>query len=70
MKQWILPVVMVAGCATQEDDRICLEWKHQIEIREKCVPMYGTLICADEEKVRYWCVLYDEPIGKPDDDNE
>lgn len=70
MKQWILPVVMISGCATQEkDDRICLEWKSQVEIKERCIPMYGNIVCADEERVRHWCVLYDEPIGKPDDND-
>jgi len=60
VNKWILPVVMVTGCATQEDDRICLDWETRTEIKERCVPMYGNLICADEERVRQWCVLYEE----------
>ena len=67
MKKWILPVVMITGCATQEkDDRICLEWETRTEIKERCIPMYGNLICADEERVRQWCVLYEElkPLKK------
>ena len=51
MKQWILPVVMISGCATQEkDDRICLEWKSQVEIKERCIPMYGNIVCADRKE--------------------
>ena len=52
---------MITGFATQEkDDRICLDWETRTEIKEKCIPMYGNLICADEERVRQRCVLYEE----------
>ena len=67
MNKWILPVVMITGCATQEkDNRICLDWETRTEIKERCIPMYGNLICADEERVRRWCVLYEElePVKK------
>lgn len=67
--KWIIPAALVAGCAAPEqDNRICLDWDSRVVVREKCVPMYGTLICADQEKTETWCVLYEElePIRKDD----
>jgi len=72
MKQWILPVVMITGCTVVEDDRICLDWESREVIRERCIPMYGTLICADEQKVKHRCVLYEtiEPVKEEENASE
>ena len=53
-------LTVVVSCSTIEEDRICLDWDSRVVIREKCIPMYGTLLCADEQKVETWCVLYEE----------
>ena len=60
---------IIVGCTVAEvDNRICLDWDSRVVIREKCIPMYGTLICADQEKVETWCVLYEElePLKQED----
>ena len=69
---WILPIMMIAGCTTVEDDRICLDWESREVIREKCIPMYGALICADEQKVVLLCVLYEtiDPVKEEENASE
>ena len=56
----LLPLLLVAGCNTVTDGRICLDWKSSMEIVEECTPLYGNIICVQKEKPRYRCVLYDE----------
>ena len=56
----LIPLLLVAGCTTTDDDRICLDWNSSIEVVEECTPFYGNVICVTKEKPRYWCVLYDE----------
>lgn len=56
----LLPLLLVAGCSTVTDDRICLDWNSSMEVVEECTPLYGTLVCVTKEKPRNWCVLYDE----------
>ena len=60
----ILALFSLSGCATEIDDRICLEWKTREVIKEKCIPLYGALICADEQRTESRCVLYEtiEPL--------
>ncbi|WJE87946.1 hypothetical protein YFHUAIHA_CDS0073 [Phage C48C1] len=66
----VLTTLVSCGIINESNDtRICIDWDSRVVIREKCIPMYGTLICADEEKVETWCVLYEELIdteGRPD----
>ena len=67
--KWMIPVALIVGCvAPEKDNRICLDWDSRVVVREKCIPMYGTLICADQEKTETRCVLYEElePIRKDD----
>ena len=61
-------LTVIVSCSTIEEDRICLDWDSRVVIREKCIPMYGTLLCADEQKVETWCVLYEEL--EPDKEEE
>lgn len=59
----IFASLIFSGCATEKDDRICLDWKAVEETRRKCVPLYGDLICSDETIVRNVCKLYHvEPL--------
>ena len=51
------------GCtAVQEDDRVCIDWDSTVEVVERCVPLYGNMVCTTEEKARYWCKLYEEMV--------
>ena len=45
--RFLLAVLLttVVSCSTIEDERICLDWDSRVVIREKCIPMYGALIC-------------------------
>lgn len=73
MKLWIVPLVLLAGCvSTEQDDRICLDYETRTVMREKCIPLYGSLICADEQKVVQRCVLYEtiEPVKEKENANE
>ena len=56
----LLPVLLLAGCTSVPDNRICLDWQTYIEVVEECTPLYGNMICVLKEKPRYRCVLYDE----------
>ena len=57
----ILAVVLLGGCVTaQEDDRICLDWGYYPIVEERCIPLYGNVVCVTEERTRYWCKLYEE----------
>lgn len=61
MRVILVTLILLGGCtAVQEDDRICLDWDYAVEQVERCIPMYGNLICSTEEKTRYWCKLYEE----------
>lgn len=61
MRRVILAVILLGGCvSTQEDDRICLDWGSYPVIEEKCIPLYGNVVCVAEERTRYWCKLYAE----------
>lgn len=60
MKKLLLFPLILSGCVVPEqDNRICLDWATREVIREKCIPMYGTLICADEQRIETYCILYD-----------
>ena len=60
----IFASLILSGCVTEMDDRICLKWKTKEVIKEKCIPLYGALICADEQRTESRCVLYEtiEPL--------
>jgi hypothetical protein len=67
----VIVLTFVVGCSiivANEDERICLDWKSRVIVQERCIPYYGTIMCADEEKVQTWCVLYEElePMRKDD----
>ena len=49
------------ACVTAEkDDRICIDFGSFTYVREKCTPLYGSLICMDEQVTEVYCKLYDE----------
>ena len=59
---FILALTSVVGCSTIEaDERERLDWKVELKTKEKCVPYYGTLICGEDTRPKYTCILYEEP---------
>ena len=56
----LVALAIMTGCVSAPNDRICLDWKTRTEIREKCVPLYGSMICADEQRTINTCILYEE----------
>ena len=59
MKRLLL-LLLVSGCATEADTRICAEYGSHTYVREKCIPLYGTLLCADQEVTEAYCKRYFE----------
>lgn len=53
---WRFLLLLLAGCASQPKG-ICLDWDVREEVREKCIPLYGQLICAEQIVHTYQCVL-------------
>lgn len=52
---------MYTGCVNVEkDDRICIEFNTRTYMKNKCIPVYGNLICADSEVTETYCTLYAE----------
>ncbi len=59
MKRLLL-LLLIPGCITEPDTRICADYGSHTFVREKCVPLYGALICADEEVTQVYCKRYFE----------
>ena len=59
MKRLFL-LLLIPGCITEPDTRICADYGSHTFVREKCVPLYGALICADEEVTEVYCKRYFE----------
>ena len=72
MKKTLLFIFLVGCTVPEKDNRICLDWESREVIREKCIPLYGALICADEQKVEHRCVLYEtiEPVKEEENASE
>ena len=51
---------VLAGCVTPEEKGNCLDWQVTETVQEKCIPMYGNLICAERVVHRYHCILRDD----------
>jgi len=57
----LLSVLAITACTTTaKDDRICIDYGTYTFIKEKCTPLYGTLVCMDVEQTRTWCKRYEE----------
>ena len=63
MKRLLLPLLL-SGCVTETDTRICADYGSYTIIKERCIPLYGTLVCADEEVTEVYCKLYFEEETK------
>jgi hypothetical protein len=56
----LLPLLLLVGCVSEPDKRICAEFDSYTLVKERCVPMYGALICVDEEVTEVYCKRYFE----------
>jgi len=52
--------LMYTGCSMVEDDRMCIDFGSRTIVKNQCIPVYGNLICADEEVTETYCKLYAE----------
>ena len=65
MKRLLL-LLLLSGCVTEPDTRVCADYGSYTFVQEKCIPMYGALICADEDVTRVFCKRYFEDEEKED----
>ena len=63
MKKLLL-LLLLSGCVTETDTRMCADYGSYTVVRERCIPLYGTLVCADEEVTEVYCKLYFEEETK------
>jgi hypothetical protein len=59
MKRLLL-LLLVPGCVIEPDTRICADYGSYTYVKNKCIPLYGALICADEEVTEVYCKRYFE----------
>ena len=62
----LLPLLLLTGCVTEPDTRICADYGSYTIVKERCIPMYGALICVDEEVTEVFCKRYFEDEEKED----
>jgi hypothetical protein len=56
----LLPLLLLTGCVTEPDTRICADYGSYTIVKERCIPLYGAIICADEEVTEVFCKRYIE----------
>jgi len=56
----LLPLFLLTGCVTEPDTRICADYGSYTIVKERCIPLYGAIICADEEVTEVFCKRYIE----------
>jgi hypothetical protein len=45
----LFPLLLIAGCATEPETKTCADYGSHTFMKDKCLPLYGALICADSE---------------------
>jgi hypothetical protein len=60
----LLLLLLLSGCVSEPETRMCADYGSYTIVRERCVPLYGTLVCADEEVTEVYCKLYFEEETK------
>lgn len=63
MKKLLL-LLLLSGCVNEPETRMCADYGSYTIVRERCIPLYGTLVCADEEVTKVYCKLYFEEETK------
>lgn len=66
----MLAVLLITGCTATQDDRICLDYEVTPVEREKCIPLYGNIICHNVLSTRVvcteWMEVTEESVSKQD----
>ena len=65
MKRLLL-LLLLSGCVIEPDTRVCADYCSYTFVKEKCIPMYGALICADEEVTEVFCKRHFDDEKKED----
>lgn len=52
-------LLVLSGCVAQEE-RECIDYTTITYERDKCIPFYGSLVCATEEVTELRCIRYDD----------
>ena len=60
----LVPLFALFGCVGEPEQRMCADYGSYTIIKERCIPLYGTLVCADEEVTEVYCKLYFEEETK------
>ena len=63
MKKLLL-LLLLSGCVSEPETRMCADYGTYTYVKERCIPMYGMLVCADEEVTEVYCKLYFEEETK------
>ena len=56
----VLLLLLLTGCTIEPDTRLCADYGSRTYVRERCVPLYGQLICSEEEVTEVYCKRYFE----------
>ena len=66
MVRILLLLLLLSGCVTEPDTRTCADYGSYTIVKERCVPLYGAVICVDEEVTEVFCKRYFEEKEKED----
>jgi len=58
--RFLLVGLLLTGCTTTEETRICLDYKSIPLEREKCTPLYGNIICHNVVDIEVVCTQWME----------
>ena len=56
--RYLLVGLLLTGCTTTQDERICIDYKIISYESDKCVPLYGDIICHEVIKKDVICTRY------------
>lgn len=65
MRALLLSLLLV-GCTAVEEKGDCIDWTYYTDVVEKCVPLYGQIICSEHEITRYVCKLRTKDLASKD----
>lgn len=58
--RWLVLLLVLSGCVVERDTRMCADYGYRTVEKQKCVPLYGSLICGVEPVTETYCKLYFE----------
>lgn len=56
----LLILLLLSGCATERDTRMCADWGSFVTREERCTPLYGALVCVEQDVTKHYCKRYFE----------